>query len=46
MSIPKRKAASDDQETLRNVAWPSDNVAEKWDKGMYISDIAYGRCLH
>lgn len=46
MSIPTRKAASDDQETLRNMVWPSDNVAEKWDQGMYISDIAYGRCLH
>lgn len=34
MSIPKRKAASTEQETLRNPAWPADNIAAKWNAGM------------
>lgn len=45
LSIPRRVAPDETQETLRTSTFPSEHVKEKWAKDLYIAGIAYGRTV-
>lgn len=45
LSAPRKRAWDETQETLRTSTFPVQHVKEKWDKGLFISGIAYGRTV-
>jgi len=48
LSMPRQRPLDDSletQETLRTSAFPSEHVQKKWDKNLYIAEVAYGRTV-
>lgn len=46
LSVPRGGSLLDEtQETLRTSTFPSEHVKEKWNKDLYIANIAYGRTV-
>jgi hypothetical protein len=45
LSMPRRAATDESQETLRTSTFPSEHVKEKWGKDLYIASVSFGRTV-